>query len=122
MGLRDQNGQTDTSSQTRLNSNRQADERRSHSRCSDTKRHTHGREGKGEDRKVPGSEVRNTDNVEHQSLGSTISNRSSRSNQQQSGETPAGDPWQKQDPQVAKTAILGSAHILRKVLDLLESG
>jgi len=40
---------------------------------------------------------------------------------QQPGETPPGDPWQKQDPQLAKTAILGSAHILKKLLDLPES-
>jgi len=67
VGLRDQDGQTDISSQTRLISNRQADERRAHNRCSNTEQHTHSREGKGEDRKVPGPEVRNTENAEHQS-------------------------------------------------------
>jgi len=37
----------------------------------------HSRKGKGEDRKIPGPEVRNTENLEHQSQSSTNSNRSS---------------------------------------------
>jgi len=41
-------------------------------------------EGTEEDRNAPGPEVRDTGNVEHQSRGSTNSNRRSQSNHQQS--------------------------------------
>lgn len=79
------------------------------------------RSSRWEDRKVPRLEVRNTENMEHQSQV-TNSNSSSRSNQQQSEETPQVDPWPKHDYTTISKAMLGNAHILRKVLVLPQSG
>ena len=102
--------------QTRLSGNRQADERRTRS----TKRYTHSLVEKEREKIEKYQDLRlkiqRMWNIKARVVPSSQATSNNLEKHLQE------IPGKNKIPQLVKTAILGSAHILRKVLDLPESG